>query len=99
MKRNKIHDLNSLNLQIDKLEQKKQFIENRIASNWHYLKSDYGAMIRRSIFKDAHLEGRGSFFYWLFKIPEFQNGIGRTAEKLMVKLETLLVKMFDKLAD
>lgn len=99
MKQNEIKDLASLDKQIGLLEQKKMILEERLSNNWSYLKSDYGTMIRKTVFKDMQEEGRGSFFYWLFKIPEFQSSIGRTAEKLTIKLENLLGKWIDKIAD
>ena len=99
MKQIEIKNLASLDKQIGLLEQKKVIMEERLANNWLYLKSDYGGMIRKTVFKDMQQEGRGSFFYWLFKVPEFQSSIGKTAEKLTIKLENLLGKWIDKIAD
>jgi hypothetical protein len=99
MSQNNIHNLTSLDRQIEVLKQQKLQMENQISKNWDYLKSDYGSMIRTTISKDMQTESRGSFFYWLFKVPEFQSTIGKTAEKLTIKLENLLVKLIDKIAD
>lgn len=96
---NQIRDLNSLDKQIAELEKKQLQVEQQFASNWHYLRFNYGSIIRNSILHKSQEEGRSSFIYWLFKIPEFKSGVGRTAEKLMVKLENLLVKWIDKIAE
>jgi hypothetical protein len=99
MKKNKIKDLNSLNIYIAELENKEIEAMEKLQENWHFLKSDFGGIVRSSILHKANVEGRASFLYWLFKIPEFNTTIGRTAEKLTVKLENLLVKWIDKMAD
>ena len=99
MTQNNINDLASLDRQIALLKQKKFQMEHQISKNWDYLKSDYGAMIRTTISGDMQQESRGSFFYWLFKVPEFQSTIGKTAEKLTIKLENLLVKLIDKIGE
>lgn len=98
MSKNKIYDLDSLDRQIAELETKKLLIENRLSNNWQYLKSDYVSIIKSSILHKSREEGRSSFIYWLFNIPEFKSSIGRTAEKLTVKLENVLVKLIDKIA-
>lgn len=98
MSNNKIHNLDSLNKQITDLQQKKSLLENQMANNWQYLKSDYGAIIRSSIFDKTAEKDRGSFIYWLFNIPSFKNTLGRTAEKLTIKVENLLVKWMDKIS-
>lgn len=99
MKKNKIKDLDSLNRYIADLESKELQIQNQLHTNWQYLKSDFGSILRTSILHKAKVEGRSSFIYWLFKIPEFNNTVGKTAERLTVKLENLLVKWIDKIAE
>lgn len=99
MKKNNIKNLESLNRYIADLENKELQLQNQIDHNWQYLKSDFGSILRTSILHKAKVEGRASFIYWLFKIPEFNNTVGKTAERLTVKLENLLVKWIDKLAE
>jgi hypothetical protein len=99
MKKNNIKDLESLNRYIAELENKELQVQNQLHQNWQYLKSDFGSILRTSILHKAKVEGRSSFLYWLFKIPEFNNTIGKTAEKLTVKLENLIVKWIDKIAE
>ncbi len=99
MKKNKIKDLNSLNQYIAELERKEEQIQHQLNHNWQFLKSDFGGIVRTSILHKTKVEGRSSFIYWLFKIPEFNNTVGRTAERLTVKLENLLVKWIDKIAE
>ena len=99
MSKHKIHNLDSLDLQIAELKNKQLLVEQQLENNWRYLKSDYGSIIRNTLFKRSIEEGRGSFIYSLLNIPEFKNAFGRTAEKLTIKAESLLVKLFDKLAN
>jgi hypothetical protein len=99
MKKNNIKNLESLNRYIADLENKELQLQNQLHDNWQYLKSDFGSILRTSILHKAKVEGRASFIYWLFKIPEFNNTIGKTAERLTVKLENLLVKWIDKIAE
>ena len=99
MKKNNIKNLESLNRYIADLENKELQLQNQLHDNWQYLKSDFGSILRTSILHKAKVEGRSSFIYWLFKIPEFNNTIGKTAERLTVKLENLLVKWIDKIAE
>ncbi|MEI7627532.1 MAG: hypothetical protein WCJ80_04795 [Bacteroidota bacterium] len=99
MKKNNIKNLESLNRYIADLENKELQLQNQLHHNWQYLKSDFGSILRTSILHKAKVEGRASFIYWLFKIPEFNNTIGKTAERLTVKLENLLVKWIDKIAE
>lgn len=99
MKKNNIKNLESLNRYIADLENKELQLQNQLHHNWQYLKSDFGSILRTSILHKAKVEGRSSFIYWLFKIPEFNNTIGKTAERLTVKLENLLVKWIDKIAE
>jgi hypothetical protein len=99
MKKHNIKDLNSLNQYISELENKELQVQDTLANNWHYLKSDFGSIIRNSILHKANAEGRSSFIYWLFNIPEFNNTIGKTAERLTIKLENLIVKWIDKIAE
>jgi hypothetical protein len=99
MKKNNIKDLESLNRYIADLENKELQIQNQLHNNWHYLKSDFGSILRTSILHKAKVEGRTSFIYWLFRIPEFNNTIGKTIERLIVKLENLIVKWVDKAAE
>lgn len=99
MKKNNIKDLESLNRYIADLESKELQIQGQLQNNWQYFKSDFGNIVRTSILHKAKVEGRSSFFYWLFKIPEFNSSIGKTAERLTVKLENLIVKWVDKIAD
>lgn len=99
MKKNNIKNLESLNRYITDLENKELQLQNQLHHNWQYLKSDFGSILRTSILHKAKVEGRASFIYWLFKIPEFNNTIGKTAERLTVKLENLLVKWIDKIAE
>jgi hypothetical protein len=96
MKKNNIKDLESLNRHIADLENKEVQLQNQLHQNWQYLKSDFGGIVRTSILHKANVEGRSSFIYWLFKIPEFNNTIGKTAERLTIKLENLIVKWIDK---
>jgi hypothetical protein len=96
MKKNNIKDLESLNRYIADLENKEVQLQNQLHQNWQYLKSDFGGIVRTSILHKANVEGRSSFIYWLFKIPEFNNTIGKTAERLTIKLENLIVKWIDK---
>jgi hypothetical protein len=99
MKKNNIKDLDSLNRYIADLENKELQIQNQLFNNWQYLKSDFGSILRTSILHKAKVAGRSSFIYWLFKIPAFNNTVGKTAERLIVKLENLIVKWIDKIAD
>jgi hypothetical protein len=96
MKENKIKDLESLNSYIAELENKELQIQDQLHNNWQYFKSDFGGILRTSILHKAKIEGRSSFIYWLFKIPEFNSTVGKTAERLIVKLENLIVKWIDK---
>jgi hypothetical protein len=96
MKKNNIKDLESLNRHIADLENKEVQLQNQLHQNWQYLKSDFGGIVKTSILHKANVEGRSSFIYWLFKIPEFNNTIGKTAERLTIKLENLIVKWIDK---
>jgi hypothetical protein len=96
MKKNNIKDLESLNRYIADLENKEVQLQNQLHQNWQYLKSDFGGIVKTSILHKANVEGRSSFIYWLFKIPEFNNTIGKTAERLTIKLENLIVKWIDK---
>jgi hypothetical protein len=99
MKKNNIKDLDSLNRCIADLESKELQMQDKLHNNWRYLKSDFGSIVRTSILHKAKVEGRSSFIYWLFKIPEFNNTVGKTAERLAVKFENLIVKWIDKIAD
>jgi len=99
MKKSKIKDLNSLNIYIAELENKELQAQEKLQKNWDFLKSDFGGIVRASILHKVNIEGRASFLYWLFKIPTFNSTIGKTAEKLTVKLENLLVKWIDKIAE
>ncbi len=99
MKKNNIKDLESLNRYIAELENKELHLQDELHHNWQYFKTDFGSIVRTSILHKANVEGRSSFLYWLFKIPEFNNSIGKTAERLTVKLENLIVKWVDKIAD
>jgi hypothetical protein len=99
MNKNKIKDLNSLNSYIEELENREVQIQAQLARNWEFLKSDFGGIMRSSVLHKINKEGRSSFIYWLFKIPEINNTLGRAAEKLIVKLENLLLKWFEKTVD
>jgi hypothetical protein len=99
MKKNNVKDLESLNRYIADLESKELHLQDQLQNNWKYFKSDFGSIVRTSILHKANVEGRSSFLYWLFKIPEFNSSIGKTAERLTVKLENLIVKWVDKIAD
>jgi hypothetical protein len=99
MKKNSIKNLESLNRYIADLESQELQLQNRLQNNWQYFKSDIGSIVRSSILHKAKVEGRSSFIYWLLKIPEFNTTVGRTAERLTVKLENLIVKWIDKIAD
>lgn len=99
MKKHNIKDLNSLNQYIAQLENQEQQLQQKMTSHWQYFKSDFGGIVRASILHKASTEGRSSFIYWLFKIPEFNNTVGRTAERLTIKLENLLVNWIDKIAE
>ncbi|MEI6086974.1 MAG: hypothetical protein WCR66_05270 [Bacteroidota bacterium] len=99
MKKKNIKNIESLNRYIADLENKELQLQNQLDHNWQYLKSDFGSILRTSILHKAKVEGRASFIYWLFKIPEFNNTIGKTAERLTVKLENLLVKWIDKIGE
>jgi hypothetical protein len=99
MKKNKIKDLHSLNQYIAELENKELQVQQQLNHNWQFFKSDFGSIVRTSILHKTKVDGRSSFIYWLFKIPEFNNTVGRTAERLTVKLENLLVKWIDKIAE
>ena len=99
MKKHNIKDLEGLNRYIAELENKELQLKGQLTNNWQYFKSDFGSIVRTTILHKANVEGRSSFLYWLFKIPEFNNTIGKTAERLTVKLENLIVKWVDKIAD
>ena len=99
MKKNNIRDLKSLNQYIAELENKELQLQHQLNHNWQFFKSDFGGIIRTSILHKTKEEGRSSFIYWLLKIPEFNTTVGRTAERLTVKLENLLVKWIDKIAE
>lgn len=99
MKRHNIKDLNSLNQYIAELENKEQQLQQQMTHHWKYFQSDFGSILRTSILHKAKVEGRSSFIYWLFKIPEFNNTVGKTAERLTIKLENLLVNWIDKMAE
>jgi hypothetical protein len=98
MKKNNIKDLNSLNQYIAQLENEEKQLQQKMTNHWQYFKSDFGSIVRTSILHKANVEGRSSFIYWLFKIPEFNNTVGKTAERLTIKLENLLVNWIDKIA-
>jgi hypothetical protein len=99
MKKHNIKDLNSLNQYIAQLENEEQQLQQQMTNQWKYFKSDFGSILRTSILHKATVEGRSSFIYWLFKIPEFNNTVGKTAERLTIKLENLLVNWIDKIAE
>lgn len=99
MKKHNIKDLNSLDQYIAQLENKEQQLQQQMTGRWQYFKSDFGGILRASILHKANAEGRSSFIYWLFKIPEFNNTVGKTAERLTIKLENLLVNWIDKISE
>ncbi len=99
MKKHKIKNIKSLNDYIAELENKELQLQNQLHHNWQYFKSDLCSILRTSILHKAKVEGRASFLFWLFKIPEFNNTIGKTAERLAVKLENLVVKLINKIAE
>ena len=99
MSKNKITDLHSLDREIADLENKQSQVKGQLINNWKYLRSDYFSIIKNSILHKSQEEGRTSFVYWLFKIPEFKSRLGKAAERLTVKVENILVKWIDKLTE
>lgn len=99
MKKNRIKDLDSLNKRISDLEDQESVLQQKLQTNWQYFKSDFGSILRTSILHKVDAEGRSSFLFWLFKIPSFNTTIGKAAEKLTLKLESLLVHWIDKITD
>ena len=96
-KKNNITTLEELNNEIDSLHQRKDAVVNELDQNWDHLKNNFPTMLRNSLFKKAKQEFHSSWAQTLFSIPQVQDAVGNTLQKISVKLEEVFLRFVDKI--
>ncbi len=92
-----ITNLNSLQLEIDRLYYKKEEIEQTLSQNLVYLQKDYPHMIRRTIFKKAGYNETSPVLQTILLLPKVQELLSKLSEKLSAKIGAVLLRWFEKL--
>lgn len=92
-----ITSLNSLNEKINDLYAKKEELENNLEDNWTFLQENYIHLIRNSILKRAAFLQKNNILNAVLSIPKVQDAVGSILEKILSSIETLLLKLMNRL--
>lgn len=98
-KKNNITGLNELNNEIDSLRQRKDTVEKELDQNWDHLKNNFPSMLRHSLFKKTKTEFHSGWAQTLFSIPQVQDAVGNSLQKISVKLEEIILHWLDKFTE
>lgn len=98
-KKSRIHNLDSLEKEIYRLQLEAKELEEKLQKGGEHLQANYASMFMNSFFrkKKRNAEERHRFFDFLFKNEHFTSVLSRIGEKVSDHSADRLINLIDRL--